>query len=208
MLSFDTALLFVTASTALALSPGPDNLFVLTQSAINGRLAGLLVTVGICLGLVVQTLLVALGIAMLFKTSPLAFAILKYLGAAYLLYLAWQAFRSGPAQWQSNAENPLKSWRLIARGALMNLTNPKVVIFFLAFLPQFVEAEAGAVTAQLVTLGVLFMASAALVFSSVAIAGDYLATHFRESERAQRWLNRMAGGVFVGLALRLIREDP
>ncbi len=207
MLSLDTALLFMTASTALALSPGPDNLFVLTQSAVNGRLAGLLVTLGICLGLVVQTLLVALGIAVLFKTSPLAFTLLKYLGAAYLLYLAWQAFRSGPAQWQNGQTNTPKAWQLVGRGALMNLTNPKVIIFFLAFLPQFVQPEAGSVTAQLVMLGVLFMVCAAAVFSSVAVAGDFLAAHFRGSERTQGWLNRIAGGVFVALAVRLAWQE-
>src|SRR4051812_14443712 len=139
MIPIDVLLLFVAASAALSVAPGPDNILVLTQSAIHGRKAGMSVTLGLCTGLLVHIAAVALGVAAIFKTSAMAFTVLKGVGAAYLLYLAWQAFRAGKTKVATSNEKPIGGKSLYARGILMNVTNPKVAIFFLAFLPQFAD---------------------------------------------------------------------
>jgi len=200
----ETAGLFFAAAIALALSPGPDNIFVLTQSALHGRTAGVLVTLGLCTGLIAHTAAVALGVAAVFAASAVAFTTLKLLGAAYLLYLAWRAFRAPAASLDDAAQSSLSGSQLYARGVLMNVTNPKVAIFFLAFLPQFADPARGPLSVQIVLLGAIFMLAALIVFNAIAIFAGFLGERLRGSGRAQRVLNRLAGIVFVGLALRLL----
>lgn len=196
--------MFLLASSALAIAPGPDNIFVLAQSSQHGARAGVLVTLGLCTGLIVHTSLVAVGVAALFQSSEIAFAGLKIIGAAYLLYLAWQSFVA-PAATELEAKS--SSERLYVRGVIMNITNPKVAIFFLAFLPQFANPELGAVSQQIVMFGLLFMVVTFCVFGSIAIAAGQLGYWLRRSVRAQLWLNRLAGVVFIGLALRLLSVE-
>ncbi len=203
MIPIETIGLFLTASVALALVPGPDNIFVLMQSAIFGRKAGLQVTLGLCTGLIAHTLAVTLGIAVIFQTSALAFNVLKFAGAIYLLYLAFQAFKSKSVHQKGQQYSSL-SWRqLYLRGIIMNTTNPKVAIFFLAFLPQFTNPALGSVTTQILALGGLFIVSSLLVFGLIAWFSGYLGEWFKASERAQVIMTRVAGTVFAGLALRL-----
>lgn len=203
----DTAILFFSASIALALAPGPDNLFVLTQSALFGRRAGLLVTLGLSTGLLVHTSAVALGVAVIFQTSALAFNALKVAGALYLLYLAWQVFRAGAATLKATESVTVSSRKLYLRGIVMNLTNPKVAIFFLAFLPQFADPAIGPVAVQVVVLGGLFIIATMLVFGAIAFFGGLLASWLSGSDTAQIIMNRIAGLVFVGLALRLLASE-
>ncbi|MCG8530264.1 MAG: LysE family translocator, partial [Desulfovibrionales bacterium] len=126
MIPMDVLLSFVTASVLLALAPGPDNIFVLTQSAVAGPRAGILVMLGLCTGLIFHTLAVAMGVAVIFQTSALAFAALKYLGAAYLVYLAYLSFRAGKVDLASSEKMPpLAAAALYRRGIVMNITNPK-----------------------------------------------------------------------------------
>ena len=191
----------------LGLSPGPDNLFVLMQSATQGRRAGLLVTLGLCTGLLGHTAAVALGLAALLAASPTAFGALKLAGAAYLLYLAWGAWRAPAALSMQQGQPALQPWRLYGRGVLMNLSNPKVAIFFLALLPQFVQADAGPVPWQIVRLGALFMLATLIVFGSFAWLAGGLGQWLQRSTRAQRTLNRCAALVFVGLGIRLISSE-
>lgn len=204
MIPLDTLATFVAASLALCIAPGPDNLFVLAQSAAHGKRAGLLVTLGLCSGLMVHTTAVALGVAIIFQTSPIAFTTLKFLGAVYLLYLAWQAFKSSSAKLSNGENNRLSAAQLYQRGIIMNLTNPKVSIFFLAFLPQFTDPAQGTLTSQLLLLGALFIVATLLVFGGIALLAASLGNWLRRSARSQRYLNRFAGGVFVILALRLL----
>jgi threonine/homoserine/homoserine lactone efflux protein len=208
--SFDTEMithsalaLFFVASLALALAPGPDNIFVLTQSALHGRAAGLLVTLGLCTGLLVHTAAVALGVAAILQASAVAFTVLKVIGALYLLYLAWLTFRAGASSLAANT-TALPGWRaLYIRGIVMNVTNPKVAIFFLAFLPQFVDPARGSATLQMLLLGAVFMLATLIVFGAIAWAGGRLGEWLKRSARAQLAINRVAGTVFVLLALRL-----
>ncbi|MCG8428977.1 MAG: LysE family translocator [Chromatiales bacterium] len=206
MIELDVLLLFFSASVLLGLSPGPDNLFVLAQSAQHGRSAGLLVTLGLCTGLIFHTTAVAFGLAAVFHTSAIAFTVLKFIGASYLIYLAWQAFRASASDTsQKVAElNPAKLYR---RGIIMNITNPKVSLFFLAFLPQFVDIANGSLVAQFLLLGGVFIIATILVFGSISLIAGGIGERFRESPRAQTILNRLAGVVFVGLALKLVVSE-
>lgn len=208
LISIDTAAAFFATAVLLALAPGPDNLFVLLQSAMRGRRAGLLVVLGLCSGLLVHTGAVALGLATLFATSAPAFTALKLAGALYLLWLAWQAWRAGPAEAGDRGGAASSAGRLYRRGIVMNVTNPKVTIFFLAFLPQFVAPDRGSVGLQVVALGALFMLATLLVFGAIALAGGSLRAWLLRSPAAQVGMNRVAALVFVGLAVRLALARP
>jgi threonine/homoserine/homoserine lactone efflux protein len=203
MPSLDTALTFFGLSVLLSLSPGPDNVFVLMQSATHGRKAGLLVTLGLCSGLLGHTAAVALGLAAVLAASATAFTVLKLAGAAYLVYLAWGALRAPVGPLASGSVPALQPWRMYRRGVVMNLTNPKVGIFFLAFLPQFVRPAAGSVALQVAALGGLFILATLLVFGGLAWFAGLVGGWFQRSVRAQRALNWSAAVVFVGLAARL-----
>lgn len=192
------------ASALLSLVPGPDNIFVLMQSALHGRRAGLVITLGLCSGLVVHTLAVALGVASLFMVSTVAFSVLKFVGASYLLYLAWLSFRATVVTLDDTvvATEP-KLMALYRRGIIMNLSNPKVAIFFLAFLPQFASASDVPMPLQLIGLGLIFILVAWVTFSLIAILSGVIAPLLRRSSTAQSILHKMAGLIFVLLALRL-----
>lgn len=213
MLSMEVAGAFFATALILSIAPGPDNIFVLTQSALYGAAAGIVTTLGLTTGLCAHTTAVALGVAVIFRSSPTAFWLLKILGAGYLLYLAWLSFRSGAAlaRVPENAGEAAHAGAsfpgygaLYRRGILMNVTNPKVCLFFLAFLPQFCEPERGSVPLQVVLLGALFILATLFVFFSVAILGGRLARCFNASRRGQIAINRLAGLIFLGLAVTLL----
>ena len=195
---------FFLAALLLGVAPGPDNIFVLTQSAMSGRAAGLWVTLGLCTGLIVHTAAVAVGVAAIIATSALAFALLKYAGAAYLLYLAWQAWNSDKAKITGDGAEALNHWMLYRRGVIMNVMNPKVAIFFLAFLPQFIDPGKAYIPLQVFLLGLTFIAATLIVFGSVALGAGSLGDWLRRSPRVQTILNRTAALVFAGLAVKLI----
>lgn len=203
MLSAETISAFFLASALLAIAPGPDNLFVLTQSALHGRLSGVMVVSGLCTGLLVHTVAVSLGVAVIFQASAIAFTMLKLAGAGYLVYLAWCAFRATPKRISMNGGHYISLGVLYRRGIIMNVTNPKVSIFFLAFLPQFADPDRGPVSLQMVVLGGIFIVATIIVFGSVAMIGGTLGDWLNRSERAQRFMNWVAGSVFIGLALKL-----
>lgn len=203
MIPIPTLSTFLATSLLLAMVPGPDNIFVLTQSALRGRSAGIWVTLGLCTGLVVHTCAVALGVAALFQASALAFNMLKTVGAAYLFYLAWQAFRASATGIRLGRDSNLGSWQLYRRGIIMNLTNPKVSIFFLAFLPQFADPVRASLSTQIILLGGLFIIATLLVFGGIALLAGSIGQRLGQSEKAERIMNRVAGTVFVALALKL-----
>lgn len=204
MVSANTIITLGFTSVLLSLAPGPDNIFVLTQSALYGRRSGLFITLGLCTGLLFHTAAVAFGVAAIIQTSTWAFTALKLSGAAYLTYLAWQAFNAPVERIDDQAQIVSASpARLYQRGIIMNITNPKVSIFFLAFLPQFTTPEAGPIATQIVILGLVFLLPALLVFSLIATLAATLGHWLARSDSAQKYLNRVAGLVFVALALKL-----
>lgn len=203
MIPIESLVTFFAASVLLALAPGPDNIFVLTQSALHGKLAGLLVTLGLCTGLIVHTTAVAFGVAVIFQASALAFTALKLCGAGYLLYLAWGAWRATATKISANSGVALSLGKLYRRGIIMNVTNPKVSIFFLAFLPQFADPGRGSLTLQMVLLGGVFILATILIFGAIALLAGTLGSWLTRSDKAQIVMNRVASLVFVALALKL-----
>lgn len=204
MIPTDLLATFFAISLLLALTPGPDNLFVLTQSAMSGPRTGLAVTLGLCTGLIVHTTAVAVGVAAIVQASDIAYTAIKLAGAGYLLYLAWLAFTTAPTEEVEDAAPRLRLWRLYGRGIIMNVTNPKVSIFFLAFLPQFADPGRGSLALQILLLGAAFAVATVLVFGSIAVFAGAAGRWLAGSAGAQRMLNRIAGTVFVLLALNLI----
>lgn len=207
MLDIQTLLMFMAASTLLALAPGPDNIFVLTQSMVKGSKAGVTITLGLCSGLVFHTCAVALGVAVIFQTSVVAFTLLKVAGALYLLYLAYLSFKESAKTKLSSDTTPLSLGALYRRGIFMNVTNPKVSIFFLAFLPQFTRPELGNVTAQVFLLGALFMVCALVVFSLIALLAGRVGRWFANTKHGESILNKAAGAIFAALAIKLAMSE-
>ncbi len=214
MPTFQSLLAFFGVAVLLALSPGPDNLFVLMQSIQRGWRVGIAVVVGLCLGVVVHTTAVALGLAAVFAASSMAFTVLKWCGAAYLAYLAWGAWRApvaedasaGGAAASGSGRTDIAGTDLLVmvrRGVVMNLTNPKVLIFFLAFLPQFADPAIGPVGPQIFGFGAVFILAAFLVFGAIALFSGAFGNLLLRSPRAQFWLNKITAVVFVGLAVKL-----
>ena len=211
MLTPDAMMAFFVAALLLGIAPGPDNIFVLTQSALFGTAAGMVTTLGLVTGLCVHTTAVALGVAAIFQTSALAFTLLKTAGAGYLLWLAWLSFRAGASTEKiaqgdgGNAGAAFPGYMaLYRRGIVMNVTNPKVSLFFLAFLPQFCDPARGSVAVQVLILGALFMLATIVVFWTVAALGGRLAVWFNRSPRGQIIMQRVAGCVFVAMAAALL----
>ena len=211
MPTWEVLITFFGVAVLLGLSPGPDNLFVLVQSAQRGWRVGLCVVLGLCVGIVGHTTAVALGLAAVVAASPMLFTAIKLCGAAYLLYMAWGAWHApvavaetARAQTQRDVLTLQTALKWAGRGTVMNLTNPKVLIFFLAFLPQFADPARGSVGLQVMVLGCVFMLATLLVFGSIACGSGLFGQILQRSARAQRWLNRIAATVFGALALRLV----
>lgn len=198
--------LFMSAALLLNLTPGPDMLFVIGSGAAHGRRAGVLAALGVGVGCGVHIVLAAVGLSALLATSTLAFTVVKWTGAAYLVWIGITLLRARPAP-ASVAAAPLPPGRSVLwQGALTNALNPKVALFFLAFLPQFVDAGAPGQALAFAMLGLLFTVSGTLVNVIVGLGAAGLARRLAggtASGRAGAWLQRIAGALFVGLGLRL-----
>jgi len=195
---------FSLACVLLGLSPGPDNIFVMLQSALQGRKAGIIVTLGLGTGLLGHTLAVTFGIAAIFQVSALAFTLLKALGVIYLLYLAWQAFKAGRSRLDNKAQQKLSAMALYKRGVLMSSTNPKLAIFFMAFLPQFTDPAAGSLSLQLLLLGLVFTLIGCLVMSLIALLSGSIRNLLINSPSTESIIHKLSAMVFVGLAVKLV----
>lgn len=199
----ETLAAFVVASALLTISPGPDNIFVLTQSMLFGKRTGIFITLGLCTGLVFHTSVVAFGVASLIQTTPWAFTALKIFGAMYLFYLAWQVIKSDAQELTGEGE-VLTDKALYLRGIVMNISNPKVSLFFLAFLPQFTHLEAEPMAAQIVLLGIVFVVISLLIFSMIAIAAAQIGKALTKHPGLQQALKNITALIFVLLAVNLL----
>ncbi|MCU7890575.1 MAG: LysE family translocator [Candidatus Thiodiazotropha sp. (ex Ustalcina ferruginea)] len=208
MIITETILTLFATAIVLALVPGPDNLFVLTQSALHGSKSGWYATLGFSTGLIFHTTAVSLGVAALFQTSVLAFNLLKLLGAAYLFYLAWRFIQTSNSQVAVRQQAKLTPWLLYRRGIIMNVTNPKVSLFFLALLPQFTHPDAGPMVFQMITFGLLFIVATLIVFGGLAELAGAISPWLNRSRSAQRIIHRIAAVVFVVLAIKLLLAEP
>ena len=202
ILSTETIIAFVTASVVLSLVPGPDNIFVMSHSALKGWKIGFYTTLGLCTGLIAHTVLVAIGVSVIFQTSAIAFNGLKIIGAFYLLYLAWLSVQNKELNLGgTDKDSTNRSYYLT--GVIMNLTNPKVALFFLVFLPQFVNTSNDNVSIQICLLGLLFILSALCVFTSIAYLASFLEDILKKSKTVNKNLNILAALIYFALAINL-----
>ncbi len=196
-------LYFIAASVALTLLPGPDIIFVLTMSISQGKTAGMSTASGLCTGLLFHTTAAALGVSAILYSSAVAFSILKYAGAIYLLYLAYKAIREEGGFTSMESVKETDHSLLYKRGIFMNLLNPKVSLFFLAFLPQFVNANAGSVPTQMIFLGAVFLVQALVVFFIVSFFAGFIGIKIMERPNMGKHINWIKAGIYSFIAVEL-----
>ena len=203
-MDLSTFLYFLIASMLLTIAPGPDIMYLLAKSLADGARSGISLALGLTTGLIFHTSLVIIGVAAIIQQSPLAFAILKYAGAAYLLYLAWGAFHA-QSNLKLNAVNKSGSYfKLYRRGVIMNVLNPKVLLFFLAFLPQFVDLNSDSVSLQIAFLGFIFGLQTLVIFSLVAICAGKVRDYILNIKNFNKIMGYIQGIVLLLISLALI----
>ncbi len=200
----ETIIPFLMAAALLAISPGPDNIYVLTQSVVNGRASGLATTAGLISGCIVHTTLVAFGVSAAIATFPLMFLTIKIVGALYLLFLAYKVYNSdGSINVKKGA--PKKTYlALFKQGVLMNVLNPKVTIFFLAFFPGFLWEPDGNTVYQFYILGILFMIQSFVIFGAVAFLAGSITPVLKRSVTAGVILKWLQIIVFIGISVFIL----
>jgi threonine/homoserine/homoserine lactone efflux protein len=202
-MSSSTLIYFLGASVAITLAPGPDNTFVVAQGISRGRKAAITTALGMCSGISVHTTAAALGVSAILYSSATAFTVLKYAGAAYLLFLAYKAIKEKGGITQQKDEGKQRLTVLFRRGFIMNIVNPKVALFFLAFLPQFVSTQSGSAARQMFLLGLVFMAQAVIVFSAIGFLSGGIGNSVLKRPRIARFFAWLTAGVFASLGVRL-----
>lgn len=176
---------FLVASIALTIMPGPDNIFVLTESLTKGQRNGIAISFGLGLGVMIHTLAAAAGLSLLLQKSATAFLVIKFLGAAYLLFLAYKAYKEKRMDFSVKEEKPAMQkgiLQLLGKGFLMNVLNPKVSLFFIAFLPQFITKDGYHIALQMAILGAIFMIQSIILFSAISLLSGRL-TKYLNSPR-------------------------
>lgn len=209
MPSLENLILVTLAGLALSISPGPSMLYILSRSIGQSRAAGLASAVGLALGGVFLAVLTAVGLASIFKYSDTVYNLVRYIGAAYLIYLGLQMFSTSDNKntevKQIKKPEPLR--RIVFQGVIVECLNPKTILFFMAFLPQFVDVASGSVTTQLLVLGMLVPLTAVPSDVLVAWTGGSLAKKLSESKRMHNFLQWLGGIFLIGLGLRLLLQE-
>jgi len=202
----DHLALYVVASLALILTPGQDMIYVIGRALAQGRVAGLCSAVGVIIGILVHTALAAIGVAAVLQASEMLFTALKLAGAAYLVYLGVRMMlaRAVPIDARAGAAKASRL-SLVLQGVLSNVTNPKIILFFFAFLPQFVDPASTHATRDLIFLGVLYALMGLPVKCGVALVAAHLSDRLLRKPKALVWMNRACGALLVGLGIRLAR---
>jgi threonine/homoserine/homoserine lactone efflux protein len=204
-LNFEILITFISATTVLAFSPGPDNIYVLVQSISNGKVYGLATVCGLIAGCIVHTTLLAFGVSAIIKANDYVFFTIKLLGALYLLYLAYKVYKSNAQLNLDSDEVPKKSLKaLFVQGFFMNVLNPKVTIFFLAFFPGFLFSETMSTVWQFYILGGIFMLVSFIVFSSIALLASQIKRFTKQHNNfglVFKWLQIV---VFIGIAVFIL----
>ncbi len=207
MISIESLISFFTISLILAISPGPSNAFLMAQTFAKGKSAGVASAAGFATAGVVHTILAVLGLSAILKTSPQAYQVVLYLGAAYLVYLGIMAIKDSLAE--PTVAEPVvvdkKNKHIFYQAVLTEVLNPKVALFFIAFIPQFVDASLETSHAiQMMIFGLLYPIFALPIDLSYVHFGDKIAGYFRHHPSAQQWLDRFSGVIFISLALTLL----
>jgi len=201
LIGHSSLILFLTGAVIILVIPGPAVMYVVSRSIGHGRAAGLVSVMGIVVGTLFHVVLATLGLSALLASSALAFQVVKYVGAAYLVYLGIRTLRRGDGNFVNAANGDTRLTPILAQGALVNLLNPKTALFFLAFLPQFVDPSRGHATLQIFELGVLFALMGWFSDSLWALAAGTVADHFRRSVRLRRRQRNLSGGTLIVLGL-------
>ena len=196
-------LLFMGVSWALIIAPGPDMLYVITRGMAHGRRAGVLSAVGVVCGILVHTTAAAFGLTLILQTSAFAFLFVKFAGAAYLIYLGIRAWLEKSTFTLETAPPAVTSKTLFWQGVLSNALNPKIAIFFLAFLPQFVDQGSSQVTSQMVLLGLTFACFGLCFLLVVGYSSGAIGKWLTGRPQYAQFFQRLAGGILIGLGIRL-----
>ena len=201
--------LFVVSGLLLNIMPGPDSLLIMARSATQGWRAGVAAALGIGLGTIVHVLAAALGLSAILATSATAFTVVKYIGAAYILYMAIGLLRSraGSTSQAPVAVAPLPYRKIFTQGVLTNVLNPKVALFFLAFVPQFIDADAPSKTLAFILLGSIFNINGMLWCCALALFTAFASARVKVDQAVSLWLNRVTGGLFVWLGIKLALSE-
>jgi threonine/homoserine/homoserine lactone efflux protein len=199
--------LFIAAAALLTIAPGPDNIMVLSRGIAQGRMAGLVAALGFTTGLIGHTALAVFGIAAVIRSSPLLFDAIRYAGAAYLCYLGYLTLKHRDTLLAAAPTAAVALIKIYRQSVIANLLNPKVTLFFLSFLPQFVNPVGANIELQMLLLGGIFMLCTLLIFGAIALAsgwlGNWLKTRAAVGNPVGRRLHTLAGITFIGLGLRL-----
>lgn len=204
MFTLSSLLLFMGAAILLILVPGPDLVFAVTQGLTSGKTAGVLTALGLSLGNIVHTLAAALGLSLILKTSAVAFTAFKIAGALYLFYLAYKSIKYRKEPIGLEKGKPQSGRSLLMKGFLMNVLNPKVAIFFLTFLPQFVNYQIGQVGLQLVILGLIFLVLSGVIFGLLAYFAGVFSQRMLRSSRFGEMANVAGAAIFSALGVKLL----
>jgi threonine/homoserine/homoserine lactone efflux protein len=196
-------ILFVGVSWALIIAPGPDMFYVITRGVTQGRRAGMLSALGVICGILVHTVAAAFGLTLILQTSASAFLLVKYLGAIYLITLGVKTWRDTRAFNLQTSDSTMSFHRVFWQGVLSNVLNPKIAIFFLAFLPQFVDKANSHITLQMITLGLTFAFFGLCFLLVIGYSSGAIGSWLTHRPRYTQLLQRSAGGVLIGLGVRL-----
>ena len=199
--------LFLTASLVVIVAPGPDNILVLTRGVAQGRGAALVSAAGASLGLVVHSVFAAAGLSALLAQSALAFSVVKYVGAAYLIYLGVRALVDREGFALTRGEAPMGLGKVFAQAVASNVLNPKIAVFFLAYLPQFADPATGRTAIQLLAFGLTFALLTLAVFSALAVFSGTIGSWLRSRPKLAGGLGWLTGAVLISLGLRLAFQD-
>ncbi|NSL52836.1 LysE family translocator [Calidifontibacillus erzurumensis] len=202
-MDFLSIISFLGIAIVLTVLPGPDNLFTLAQSIAKGTKAGIYTTLGICTGLLVHITAATVGITAVVYQSAFAFTVVKYLGAAYLLFLAFKSFKEKSSFINLENVDALDYKSLYKKGLVTNLLNPKVSLYFMAFIPQFVNYNNGNVSVQMLVYGILFLVQAFVVFSFISIFAGRVGGFLRKNHSLSRRINIIQGSLFAFIGLKI-----
>ncbi|MGC5327481.1 LysE family translocator [Brevibacillus sp. SYSU BS000544] len=194
---------FLGAAIVLTLMPGPDNLFTLAQSIAKGKYAGIFTTLGLCTGLLVHITTATIGISAVIYQSALAFTVIKYAGAAYLLFLAYKSFSEKSSSINLTNEDTLDYKSLYKKGIIMNLLNPKVSLFFLAFFPQFINYENGNASIQMLVYGIIFLVQTLVIFTFISMFAGKVGYFLRKNPSLSKKINIIQGSLYAIIGLKI-----
>lgn len=207
MLNPEFLISFLIASTVIAVAPGPSNAFLMAQTFTNGKIAGMKSALGFAAGGVIHTVFAVIGLSAVLKTSPIAYSTVQYLGAAYLCYLGIMTLKSTCDTIETQDKPHLSTKKpnnVFLQAMMTEVLNPKVALFFIAFIPQFVDPTLSSTTLQLAIFGLLYPILAFPIDCLYIYGGDKIANYFRQNPNAPLWIDRVSGCIFIGLAVNLL----